>query len=146
MPESRERWWYFNIFASLLHTVNAKCSVHFTDWSWYFGWPVSYQIWSVRHWQTAQTSLKCESETFTTQVSDCLQCMFAWKTYPGSLCLCLVAGLAVDWINDKVYWADSYLKGIYEYDLKTKLVSSVFQLDPDSIPSKLKIFPQTNNR
>lgn len=57
-----------------------------------------------------------------------------------------LAGLAVDWINDKVYWDDDddELKGIFVYDLKTKKTTKVIGFE-ESSPSKLKFFPQANN-
>lgn len=54
-------------------------------------------------------------------------------------------GLAVDWMNDKVYWSDKQLKAIYSYDLDTGVTSKVVTLNTESIPSKLKIYPQAND-
>ena len=56
------------------------------------------------------------------------------------------AGLAVDWINDMVYWVDDYLKAIYVYDMNSKETSLVLQLEDTSEPLKLKVFPQAENR
>ena len=52
------------------------------------------------------------------------------------------AGVAVDWINDKVYWADSTSDTISFYDLHTKMEGKVANIPPNSIPGKIKIFPQ----
>lgn len=62
-----------------------------------------------------------------------------WVHFPHA------AGLVVDWINDKVYWADKVLKAIYMYDLNSKGTSMVRDI-PDSNPTKLKIFPQLHGR
>ncbi len=55
----------------------------------------------------------------------------------------VAAGLAVDWINDKVYWADRKSKAIHFYDLRTKVEGEVRKI-PDSLPGKIKIFPETD--
>lgn len=47
----------------------------------------------------------------------------------------------MDWINDKVYWADKDLNAIFVYDLNSKNTSKVRDI-PDSNPTKLKIFPK----
>jgi hypothetical protein len=54
------------------------------------------------------------------------------------------AGLAVDWINDKIYWVDGDYDAIYKYDLITRETKKVRDLS-NSIPLKLKIFPQAND-
>ena len=57
----------------------------------------------------------------------------------------LADGLAVDWINDKVYWSDKTLEAVFAYDLNTKKTEKVISLPANSNPRKLKIFPQSSN-
>lgn len=55
--------------------------------------------------------------------------------------LCLV-GLAVDWINDKVFWTDRDKHAIEEYNLGTQQRRVLVQLEGTARPQGLSIFPQ----
>lgn len=55
--------------------------------------------------------------------------------------LCAVAGLAVDWINDRIYWIESIIPVVRVYDLKTNVTSTVMNLPTFSKPMKLKVLP-----
>jgi len=52
-----------------------------------------------------------------------------------------LAGLAVDWINDKLYWTDRDLGKIQVYDLATGEQSTVIDCDPDNKVLGLSIYP-----
>ena len=51
------------------------------------------------------------------------------------------AGLAVDWINDRVYWVEGPSNYIRVYDLKAKETSTVMFIEGPSTSNKLKILP-----
>ena len=68
-----------------------------------------------------------------------------FTVYTVILMLNYAVGLAVDWINDKVYWADRDLKSIFVYDLNTQQTSKFTDINGDGIPTKLRILPQPNN-
>ena len=57
-----------------------------------------------------------------------------------SLSACL-ADLAVDWINDKLYWTDRDLRKIEEYDLSTAQRRIVQEMDVGSTPLGLAVYP-----
>ena len=52
-----------------------------------------------------------------------------------------VVDLAVDWINDKLYWTDSTLHKIEEVDIVTLTRKVVVQLDTRSSPKGLAVYP-----
>ena len=52
-----------------------------------------------------------------------------------------IAGLAVDWINDRVYWVEGSSRRFSVYDLKSKEISLVMSIDEPSTSRKLKILP-----
>ena len=51
------------------------------------------------------------------------------------------AGLAVDWINDKLYWTDRDLHRIEEYDLKTSQRRVVITTGTRSTPTGIAAYP-----
>ena len=57
------------------------------------------------------------------------------------------ADLAVDWINDKVYWVDRGLRHIEEYDIISghrRVVASTGNVDQSS-PGGLALYPYPNH-
>ena len=56
-------------------------------------------------------------------------------------CVIDLAGLAVDWINDLVYWVERSPRLIRVYNMNTKVISSVLVMDEPSSSKKLKILP-----
>ena len=57
------------------------------------------------------------------------------------LLLFVSADVAVDWINDKLYWSDRDYKKIEEVDIITRQRRIVIQLDATSIPLGLVVYP-----
>ena len=54
--------------------------------------------------------------------------------------------LAVDWINDKVYWTDSSLRQIGVYDLRTGQRSVFRNFGENGIqPASLSVLPAVHN-
>ena len=53
----------------------------------------------------------------------------------------LSVDLAVDWINDKLYWTDSDLRRIEEVDIVTLVRRVVVQMDTRSSPKGLAVYP-----
>jgi len=51
------------------------------------------------------------------------------------------AGMAVDWINDKLYWTDQALHRIEEYDLKTSQRRVVLTTGSESTPTGIAVYP-----
>jgi len=51
------------------------------------------------------------------------------------------AGLAVDWINNKLYWTDRDLHRIEEYDLATSRRRVVLTTGDTSTPVGIEIHP-----
>lgn len=58
----------------------------------------------------------------------------------------LSADLAVDWLNDKLYWVDRNLRQVEEYDLKTGYRSVVVSTGTtdSSYPAALALYPYPN--
>lgn len=54
------------------------------------------------------------------------------------------AGIAVDWIKDKLYWVDRKNNAIYVYNLNTKETNKILDLPTYSSPNNLRIFPRSN--
>lgn len=53
----------------------------------------------------------------------------------------LIADLAVDWINNKLYWTDRDYKQIEVYDLMTSERRVVVTTGPSSLPLGLAVYP-----
>ena len=58
--------------------------------------------------------------------------------------LYLLAGLAVDWINDKLFWTDRDAHLIAEYDLTTGVSKIVYTFEADAKPLGIGLFPHTD--
>ncbi len=52
-----------------------------------------------------------------------------------------IGGLAVDWINDKLYWTDRSNLRIEVYDLHTSKRSTIVSTGAGSLPLGLAIYP-----
>ncbi len=52
-------------------------------------------------------------------------------------------GLAVDWINDKVYWTDKTRRTLNMYDIEAQTSEVIFQFEGSDRPQGLSIFPYT---
>ena len=59
------------------------------------------------------------------------------------LWLIYIAGLAIDWINDRVYWVERRSRQIRVYDMNTEeiLLVSFLPFIQTSASNKLKILP-----
>ena len=55
--------------------------------------------------------------------------------------ICSLAGVAVDWINDRIYWIEQSNPVIRVYDLNTATTSTVAWLNSSTVPLNLKILP-----
>lgn len=71
-----------------------------------------------------------------------LACISSYSSHTNSSAV----DLAVDWLNDKVYWADAELGHIEEYDIATgrrKVVASTGEAG-ETIPVAMALYPYPN--
>ena len=70
-----------------------------------------------------------------------------WSTHTYKFCQFFHAvDLAVDWLNDKLYWVDGGLRRIEEYDLNSglrRVVTSTGSSE-ESRPAALALYPYPN--
>ena len=52
-------------------------------------------------------------------------------------------GIAVDWINDKIYWTDADLKHIEVYEPSTKYRKVLLTTGNSAIPRAIVVDPRT---
>lgn len=89
------------------------------------------------HHLTSQDSFFCSNSV---QIRLCLITVMYTCMYASPV------DLAVDWLNDKLYWADGELRRIEEYDLNSgqrRVVTSTGDSD-SSRPAAMALYPYPN--
>ena len=68
----------------------------------------------------------------------CCSSTFSQFVTPANL---NTVGLAVDWINDKVYWIDRDKRTLEVYDIESETTEELIRFDGDQMPQGISILP-----